>query len=148
MEGEIKQIGLVFKDFTKEVENFKTIFGLDKVDIIEGKIRKDIHGEKLENPFKLKFGFTMIGNMQFEFIMPIEGKTIYDEFLEKNGGGIHHLGVYVENFEEKIKEFESKGIKQLSNGNALGIRFAYYDTLDSIGFVTELIEVKTKKSRT
>ncbi|MHA1298889.1 MAG: VOC family protein [Candidatus Helarchaeota archaeon] len=146
MNGEIRQIGLVFKDFSEKIENIKSILDISEVNIFDVKVRKDIHKEKLENQVKIKLGITTIGNIQLEFIQPLEGKTIYDEFLEEKGGGIHHIGIYVENLEEHIKKLESKGIKQLWNANVAGARIAYFDTMDQIGFITELIEVKVKKS--
>ncbi len=146
MIGEIRQIGLVYKDISEPVENFKKVFGLEKVDILDAKIKKNMFKEKLENPIKLRFALAMIGNTQVEFIQPLEGKTVYDSFLEKGGRGIHHLGVYTDKFEEAIKEWESKGIKQIWNGIVVGLRFAYFDTTDLLGYILELIEVKSKKT--
>ena len=44
------------------------------------------------------------------------------------------------------EELESKGIKQIWNGIVVGLRFAYFDTTDLLGYVIELIEVKRKKT--
>ncbi|MHA1380942.1 MAG: VOC family protein [Candidatus Helarchaeota archaeon] len=145
MNEEIRQIGLVFKDIDEQIKNYKAFFGISSVDVFEGKVKKNIYNEKLEKPVKLKLGMARIGDTQLEFIQPLEGRTIYNDFLENKGGGIHHLGIYIEDFENKINDLESRGEKMLWNGNLLGIRFAYFDTIESLSFVTEFIEVKTKK---
>ena len=143
MFGEINQIGLAFRDISQKIEQFKEIFGISQIDTIDVKIKRNIYKEKIE-PIKLRLGMATVDKIQFEFIQPLEGKTIYDPFLEKKGGGIHHLATFVGNLEEKIKEIESRGIKQLSNGIVVGIRFAYFDTTDLLGYFLEFVEVKTK----
>ena len=34
---------------------------------------------------------TMLGGMGFELVMPLEGETIYKDFLDKKGEGLHHI---------------------------------------------------------
>lgn len=145
MKGEIRQIGLVSKDISKELENFKKLFGLPEINIMETEITKNRYKEQIE-PIKIRFAFTMIDKMQFEFIQPIKGETIYDSFLEKTDGGIHHLGLYVEDFEGAIKEMEVNKLTEIFNGIIAGIRFAYFDTTETLGYILELIEVKSKRT--
>ncbi|NVM01216.1 MAG: VOC family protein [Candidatus Helarchaeota archaeon] len=146
MKGEIRHIGVIFKDISEKVEQFKNIFGLSEMNTIDVKTRKNIYKEKID-PIKERLAFASIGEMQIEIMQKLEGKAVYDDFLEKNpAGGIHHIGLYVEDIEEAIKELEAKGIKQLFNGIVAGLKIAYFDTTDTLGYVLELLQVKVKKT--
>ncbi len=60
---------------------------------------------------KLKIGIFHLENLMLEIISPMEGEEIVSKFIEKRGGGIHHIAFEVENAEEKLKELENKGFK-------------------------------------
>ncbi|MBD3230275.1 MAG: hypothetical protein GF329_19005 [Candidatus Lokiarchaeota archaeon] len=138
MIGKIRQFGLVYNDISDKLKFFKDFFGMN-INTIDIKIDKNIYNEDIE-PYKLRFGLFMMGKVQIEFIQVLEGKTIYDPFLEETSGGFHHIGIYVDNLNELVEEMKSRGLKQMTNGKAPGTRFAYFDTKDVLGYYTELIE--------
>ncbi|MHA1271435.1 MAG: VOC family protein [Candidatus Helarchaeota archaeon] len=143
MFGTIRQLGFVFKNIDEKIKQFEELFGVS-FNRFEEKIKKNIYKEKIE-PYKLSFGFTMIGDIQLEFIQPLEGETIYNSYLEERGEGFHHVGIYTDEFEKMIEELESKGFKQLTNGIVAGQKFAYFDTLDKLGLIIELLAMPKKK---
>ena len=74
----------------------------------------------------------------------VEGDTVYAEFVEEHGYGVHHFGVLVEDMEEAIAEAEAAGLRMTMDGAGFGRdgdgHYAYLDTEDKLGFTVELIE--------
>jgi catechol 2,3-dioxygenase-like lactoylglutathione lyase family enzyme len=145
MIGEIRQFGLVYEDISDKLKFFNDVFGM-QINPLDLEINRNIYDEEIE-PYKLRFGFFMVGNIQVEFIQVLEGKTIYDSFLKSRKSGFHHIGIFVDDLEESMEIMKSKGIKELTNGKAPGTRFAYFDTEDILGYQSELIEPKKRKNR-
>ena len=44
-------------------------------------------------PFTFEVGFAAVGDSNFELIAPVEGESIYVDFLQTNGEGMHHTCV-------------------------------------------------------
>ena len=81
-----------------------------------------------------------MGEPQVELIEWHEGDSPYKDFLEQGREGLHHLGMYVDNLDPYLKDFESKGIEILFYGEIGGGRFAYMDTESTFGIIVELIQ--------
>lgn len=67
------------------------------------------------------------GDVQLELIQPVRGESIYSEFLERTGGGLHHLCWEVDDLEVALKSAD--GIEVVQRG-AMGhgaMSFAYLD---------------------
>ena len=95
-------VAIVVKDMDKAKKKYGSIFGtgifrpetlMDSSTFstyeVNAKITNDIH--------KSRFNHTDVGanKLDIEFISPIEGKSIYQDFLEKMGEGIHHIAFQV-----------------------------------------------------
>jgi hypothetical protein len=66
-----------------------------------------------EISFKFKLAFVNWGKINFEIVEVIEGEVQHKEFLRKTGGGVHHLGFYVDNMQGWIDHFSRKGVPVL-----------------------------------
>ena len=71
----------------------------------------------------------------------------YHTHIAERGEGLHHLGVYVRNLDERMKTMKRLGIEVLIEGRLTtagrgSVRFAYFDTEQLCGTILELIEVK------
>jgi methylmalonyl-CoA/ethylmalonyl-CoA epimerase len=92
-----------------------------------------------EGFFASRFVYTKIGDLQLQLVQPGEGKTIYKEFLEKNGEGVFHIGFEVADINTVEKQLTDNGMKILASGRRDdGSGFSYYDTRQHAG-VTLLI---------
>lgn len=86
------------------------------------------------------------GGLQFELIEVIRGEdNIYTELIDSRGQGIHHIGFVVSGISERIEIFKRSGFQPLQHGTLTTrskaiTRFAYFDTLDQFGYITELIQ--------
>ena len=80
---------------------------------------------------------------QIELIQPVTGPSIYDEWIEERGYGLHHLGVVVASVDGAIEQMAAVGLEVIQAGRGFGLDgdggFAYFDTLDEFGFLVEAI---------
>jgi hypothetical protein len=77
----------------------------------------------------------------------LEGDKIHSAFLKQGREGLHHLGFYAKDLDEKVKELQRKGVKVLergrmldATGKSLGIQYAYLDTTSISGVIYELVK--------
>ena len=79
-----------------------------------------------------------------ELAQPLEGVSIYSDFLAERGEGIHHFGIYVSNLEEALAPFKKLGVGALMGADATGLkgdgRFVYLDTELLMGAIMELVQ--------
>ena len=83
-----------------------------------------------------------IGEMVLTFMQPVTEDSWVRKYIDKNGEGLNHLGIEVENVEEYAKELESKGIKvpvKLFDGDD-GRKEILVGPKDGYGYVMQLIE--------
>ena len=84
-------------------------------------------------------------NPQVELIEPGAGPSIYNEWLEDRGQGLHHIGWYVPDLRGSIERMEKAGFPLVQAGFGNGADgsggFAYFDTLDRFGYYLEAIMV-------
>ena len=91
------------------------------------------------------------GRVQYELIQQRGGdRSIQRDYLDTYGEGIHHLGFYVSNIDERLNMLEEIGIGVLQSGyiKTMGkageshTSYAYLDTARIGGVVFELIDTK------
>jgi methylmalonyl-CoA/ethylmalonyl-CoA epimerase len=147
------QIGLIVEDLDKTLENLQSIFGIGPFRIVDfppqghEDIMRQYKGEN--GDFTAKFCFFDLGNIELEIIQPLSGKSIWRDFLDKNGPGLHHIKFSVpEHAEVKQHLTENNiNISQMgaSVGKNAGKTWVFYDTEDKIGFAVELMNTIVKK---
>lgn len=72
----------------------------------------------------------------------LEGRTIYQEFLEEHGEGPHHIGVPTPlPFDAELEKWERLGIEalQVNRMEAPGEGWAYMDTQGLVGCILEIL---------
>jgi len=89
----------------------------------------------------MKLALAPVGSMKLELIQPLEGESIYKEFLEEKGEGVHHIASYeVDDLDRALAGFKELGIKVLQSGTWSGASFAYLDTEELLGTIVELVK--------
>lgn len=75
-----------------------------------------------------------IGPVQLQVVQPGEGRSIYKDFLEKNGEGVFHLGFVVPDIHAAESRVKDMGLEVISSGRrANGSGFAYFETAEKCG---------------
>jgi hypothetical protein len=108
------------------------IFGFDPENVAD--MREN--GEPVERSWRL--ALARVGQVQWELIEPLDDQSVYARFFAEHGGGLHHVGVAVPDFDETLAAQAERGNGVLLGGEYKGIRFAYLDTVRDLGLVTEI----------
>ena len=143
----VGQLGFVVNDIEASISSYASFYNVDKwfEPIYVEKVFQ-IGGEKVELDLRLLFAFS--GGLQLELIQTgSQIPHLYAQHLERYGEGLHHLGFFISNFDQRMQMVESIGIPVLLQGSfrtAGGgrARFAYLDTQQYCGVIMEFIEVK------
>jgi len=138
--NKVLQIALVVRDLQKSMREYWEVFGIGPWRIVTFQppalTNPRVRG-KLE-PYTMKLGITQIGDIQWELIQPLTGNSIYKEFLDKNGEGLHHVAVDVGNYDQAVDLMKKQDIEILMSGHMLGDSFAYMDTEQVLGTIIEI----------
>ena len=82
---------------------------------------------------------------QIELIQSVAGPSIYTEWLDRNGTGLHHVGIVTDNLTADVETLEARGFAVSQSGRGYGLEgdggFAYFDSLALLGVLIELIEI-------
>ncbi|MGW0181241.1 VOC family protein [Nocardia sp. NPDC003345] len=78
--------------------------------------------------FTAHISLTYLADMQLELIQPVRGSSIYTEFLDRGGPGLHHLCFEPEDFDSAVAGAHDAGLTIVQEGEMGGqMRFAYID---------------------
>ena len=148
--GKIAHVCLVVEDIDKTVQAYYRDLGLGPWRIItygsaECKNGGTYRGEP--GQFRMRFAMTDVSGLMLELVQHLEGRTIYKDFLEKQGEGVHHIGVVVPELDEAVAQFEAMGFKAIMTADGFGKsedgRFAYMGTEGELGTIYELVQLPT-----
>lgn len=140
------QVGIVVRDLERTTNLVSELFGIGPFRFIEWPNRSDskywYKGE--EQSIKLRQAFVQVGNLELEFIQPVEGeRNAYKEFLEQRGGGLHHVLFEVDDMDSAVSALAALGVGSLQAGTGIrpGTKWTLLDTQDLAGFLVELRHV-------
>jgi hypothetical protein len=87
--------------------------------------------------------FAELGPVELELIQPLEGRSIWADFLRDHGEGIHHIRFNVEAIEPVQEYLRGHGIESAQHGSGIrpGTTWMNFASEDKIGFVIEVMKV-------
>jgi len=150
-------VGVVVKDLERTLDTLTNVFGIGPFKIVDFPPKdtdEDVEMTYYGKPadFSAKFCFADMGNIELEIIQPISGKSVWFDFLEKHGEGIHHIKFLVSDLQETKQYLGEYNFELIQSGSAVGVNkgktWAYFGTEDKIGFVIEVLnELSHKKEQ-
>jgi methylmalonyl-CoA/ethylmalonyl-CoA epimerase len=143
---EIIQVGILVRDVSEAAKKLEKLIGIGPFQILEPDYR-DLTYQGKTGKFKMRIALAKAGPIQVELMQPLQGETIYDEFAQRRGYGLHHLGIKTDNMEDSVKEMEAVGFRVIQSGNRPGVKWAYLSTEDQTDVIFELLEKKQTSSR-
>jgi hypothetical protein len=143
----ITQVAWIVEDLDKAVEMHHRLFGI-------GPWHYYRYGRQLlsmmrrngkDTEYSMDTAVANAGTTRLELIQPMQGDTIYLEFVRKNGyGKVHHFGLAVDNMKESLELARRAGFTATMEGGGYGLdgdgQFAYLDTEATFGITLELME--------
>ena len=145
----VLQIAFVVDDVETHLKMFATLFGIEAPSTnITGSFEETQSlylGAPTEG--RAKVGYIPLENILLEFIEPVDGPSIWADFLEKNGNGIHHLAFIVDGCSSRLltiwKTSVCRFYKKVSLPRPQMLpsgKYAYLQGLEKLGFDVELLE--------
>ena len=95
----------------KSVEQYWNIFGIGpwQIHTFQPPDLFDTTLRGKPEPYTMKIAAARIGNIQWELIQPLSGRSSYQEFLDEKGEGLHHVAVVVEDLTRRLPHLKSMG---------------------------------------
>jgi hypothetical protein len=116
---EIKQVGIVVRDVQRTAENYWRILGIGPWEIRDwgshALYDRCYHGKPGWGREKL--GHAYIGNLELELLQTIEGNSIYQDWIDEHGEGIHHLKFLCDDIDAVSTLLTDQGFPSLQSGH-------------------------------
>ena len=124
---EISQIAIVVEDLRMVAENYWNILGIGPWDIYDWEFPRvydrTYHGKKTWS--REKIALTRVGGVELELVQPLDGDSIYRDFIAERGEGIHHLQFKDDKVDDVAAVLSDQGFPCVQSGR-FGDRGAYY----------------------
>ncbi len=129
----INHLGIATKDIEKALKFWGDALGLENV-----------HTEVVEDQ-KVRVAMLPIGESRIELLEPTSDDSPISKFLEKRGGGIHHIAVEVENIEAALAKLKQQGMRLIDEEPRIGAEgclVAFIHPSSANGVLLELVQTK------
>jgi methylmalonyl-CoA/ethylmalonyl-CoA epimerase len=139
------QVGVVVRDIEGVMKRLTELFGIGPFRVVdcpppERADRQFYYGELAK--FHTRQAFADLGSIELELIEPLEGRTIWSDFLAERGPGIHHIRFNVPDQEKLTAYLSGQGIGKSQEGAGIrdGSYWVNYDTEKLVGFIVEILQ--------
>jgi len=144
----IEQLSYVYKDIKKQAKIMEELYNIPPFAQMENISIIDATYQGKEVEPVLDYAISRLFNVQIELQQWKSGACIFKEFIDRGKEGLHSIGVYVEDLEVYIEEFNKRGIKVLQTGQTGKQKFVYLDTEKTFGILLEIsTTVKRRKKK-
>lgn len=127
----INHLGIATKEINEALKFWRDALGLENV-----------HTELVEDQ-KVRVAMLPVGETNIELLEPTSEDSPISKFLEKRGGGIHHIAVEVEDIEKSLEKLKAKGIKLIDETPRIGAEgclIAFVHPKSTGGVLLELVQ--------
>jgi 4-hydroxyphenylpyruvate dioxygenase-like putative hemolysin len=141
---QVLQVAVVVENLQRSMEQYWQTMGIGpwQVYTFQPPALTNPRVRGVETPYTMKLALAQVGAVQWELIEPLEGPSIYKEFLAQHGEGLHHCAFATGDmsFQEAVAAFAKLDIPILMQGTWNGITYAYMDTEKRIGTIVEIYD--------
>ncbi len=142
---ETMQIGMVVRDLDATLRTYVDDYGIGPWEIYEFNPRnaKDLreYGQPVERSWRL--AVTMVGQVMWELIAPLDDESVYARFLAEKGEGVHPIAVATPSFDDTVAAQAKRGNKLVLSGTFSGAKVAYLPTDRDLGVIIEIFSGTT-----
>lgn len=146
----VSQIAIVVRDVKASVKRYWEELGVGPWNIwdLDHRSMSEMTLRGKPGSYSFRVAMTTIGDVAIELVQPLEGHSIFKEFLDRKGEGLHHLKYKMEDTDSTLHEFTKKGGRVLQSARIGDSSFYYLDTESKLGFVLELSTGRALAART
>jgi methylmalonyl-CoA/ethylmalonyl-CoA epimerase len=130
----INHLGIATKSIDEALKFWADALGLENV-----------HTETVEDQ-KVRIAMLPIGESRIELLEPISDDSPISKFLEKRGGGIHHIAVEVDDIEAALAKLKAAGVRLIDEKPRIGAEnclVAFIHPSSANGVLLELIQTNS-----
>ena len=127
----INHLGIATKSIDEALKFWSDALGLENV-----------HTEIVEDQ-KVKVAMLPLGESRIELLEPTSEDSPISKFLDKRGGGIHHIAVDVDDIEASLAQLKSQGMRLIDETPRIGAEgclVAFVHPASSGGVLLELVQ--------
>lgn len=127
----INHLGIATKGIDEALKFWEDALGLENV-----------HTEVVEDQ-KVRVAMLPIGESRVELLEPTSDDSPISKFLEKRGGGIHHIAVEVEDIEASLSKLKENGMRLIDETPRIGAEgclVAFVHPASTNGVLLELVQ--------
>ncbi len=137
------QIAFVVNNIETVARAYAEVLNVSMSDIIESEPFEESRAEYNGKPCygRVKMAFFRMGHIAVEIMEPDKEPSIWRDYLDKYGEGIHHIAFTAKDYEEVKNFMESRGMLLIQTGvfsQGKG-RYAYFDTKPKLGVLYEFL---------
>jgi methylmalonyl-CoA/ethylmalonyl-CoA epimerase len=127
----INHLGIATKGIDEALKFWEDALGLENV-----------HTEIVEDQ-KVRVAMLPIGESRIELLEPTSEDSPISKFIEKRGGGIHHIAVEVEDIEAALAKLKAQGMRLIDERPRIGAEgclVAFVHPSSANGVLLELVQ--------
>lgn len=127
----IDHIGIATKGIDEALKFWEDALGL-----------RNVHTEVVEDQ-KVRVAMLPIGESRIELLEPTSEDSPISKFLEKRGGGIHHIAVEVPDINASLAQLRSNGVRLIDETPRIGAEgclVAFVHPSSANGVLLELVQ--------
>ncbi len=142
----INQVCLVVKDVKLVAENYWNILGIGPWVFIDftSPLIYDYRVREKPTWARVTVGLAQVGDVQLELVEHRDGDSIYKEFLDEHGEGLHHVNFLADDVDETVAELAREGFPSLQSGRLLDGAYNYVDVTKPLRTIWEAVKMPTK----
>jgi catechol 2,3-dioxygenase-like lactoylglutathione lyase family enzyme len=134
----VAHVAIIVNDIEKTTRTYAEIFCIKPPPVRLG-VNPRYMGKPTEG--KAKMAFIKLDNITLEFFEPVGGPSAWQDFLDKNGEGVHHLGFIIRDLQDHVDYFESRDMPVIQSGGGAWGRYRYVDATSRLATMIELLEM-------
>ena len=140
----IDQVAIVVKDLDATVKAWSELLGVEPTLTVTTQ-PFDPAGTLYEGEptdARLRAAVFKLGDVELELMEPIDGPSVWSEWLDGHGEGLHHLGFASDSLEDGIESLAEQGIEVAQRAEYPVGWYAYFRSEEKLGTMIELNELK------
>ena len=132
MINKIDHIAIAVKNLDEEITRYRDVLGLEFL------------GREVVAEQKVTVAFFKVGDVFIELLEPLSADSPVSAFIEKKGGGLHHISFEVDDIRGDIQRLGEKNVQMLDREPRRGAHNALIAFAHPRSFSGVLYELKQK----
>ena len=147
----VRQIALVVPDLEAAVRGYVDALGIGPWNVYTigtpSMTGMTYRGEPAD--FRIRHALAFSGEVMLELVQPLEGQSIWQEYLDVRGASLHHIAFYVDGFATADLAMRERGWMPVQAGAGFGRSrdglFTYYEHPTAVGIIVEVVKPPTER---